>query len=52
MERTTLSDPRVKEALKSKGFTFVKLQCEDISKLKRTKGFDGVLGLPAFLIFE
>ena len=52
MERTTLSDPRVKEALKSKGFTFVKLQCEDISELKRTKGFDGVLGLPAFLIFE
>ena len=52
MERTTLSDPRVKEVLKAKGFTLVKLQCEDMSALKRTQGFDGVLGLPAFLIFE
>ena len=52
MERTTLSDPRVKDALKAKGFTLVKLQCEDMAALKRTKGFDGVLGLPAFLIFE
>ena len=52
MERTTLSDPRVKEVLKAKGFTLVKLQCEDMAELKRTKGFNGVLGLPAFLIFE
>ena len=52
MERTTLSDPRVKEFLKNKGFTLVKLQCEDMTALKSTKGFDGVLGLPAFLIFE
>jgi hypothetical protein len=52
MERTTLSDTRVKEVLKAKGFTFVKLQCEDMAELKRTEGFNGVLGLPAFLIFE
>ncbi len=52
MEHTTLSDPRVKEVLKAKGFTFVKLQCEDMAELKRTEGFEGVLGLPAFLIFE
>jgi hypothetical protein len=38
--------------LKSKGFTLVKLQCEDIAALKSLPGFDDVVGLPAFLIFE
>ena len=52
MDRTTLSDIKIKDALKSKGFTFVKLQCEDIAALKRLPGFGDVVGLPAFLIFE
>ena len=52
MERTTLSDPKVKSVLKSKGFTLVKLQCEDIAALKKQAGFGDVVGLPAFLIFE
>lgn len=52
MDRTTLSDIKVKDTLKSKGFTLVKLQCEDIAALKRLPGFGEVVGLPAFLIFE
>ena len=52
MDQTTLSGIKVKNALKSNGFTFVKLQCEDIAALKSLPGFGGVVGLPAFLIFE
>ena len=52
MDRTTLSDIKVKDTLKGKGFTLVKLQCEDIAALKRLPGFGDVVGLPAFLIFE
>jgi hypothetical protein len=52
MDRATLSDIQVKDTLKSKGFTLVKLQCEDIAALKSLPGFDDVVGLPAFLIFE
>ena len=52
MDWTTLSDIKVKGALKSRGFTLVKLQCEDVAALKRLPGFGDVVGLPAFLIFE
>jgi thiol:disulfide interchange protein len=50
MERTTLADPRVRKALE--GFTLVRLQAEDIKALKALPGFEGVLGLPAFVVFE
>jgi thiol:disulfide interchange protein len=50
MERTTLRDPAVKEALSR--FTFVAIDAEDISALKRQKGFAAVVGLPAYLVFE
>jgi hypothetical protein len=33
-------------------FTVVKLQAEDISKLVKIPGFEGVKGLPAFVIFD
>ena len=52
MDRTTLSDARVVNTLREKGYTLVKLQAEDISELKRIPGFADVIGLPAFLIFE
>ena len=40
----------VQEALKS--FTVIKLQAEDISELRKVKGFESIKGLPAFVIFE
>ncbi|MBO5941080.1 MAG: thioredoxin family protein [Kiritimatiellae bacterium] len=52
MDKKTLSDSRVKEVLREKGMTLVKLQAEDISELRRIPGFGAVMGLPAFLIFE
>jgi thiol:disulfide interchange protein len=52
MERNVLTDSRVKETIKKKGITFVKLQAEDLKALKKVPGFEGVKGLPAFLIFE
>lgn len=52
MDETTLSDRRVKEFLSRKGYTFVKLQAEDISELVKLPGFNQVKGLPAFLVFE
>ncbi len=52
MERNVLTDPRVKEIIKKKGITFVKLQAEDLKALKKLPGFENVKGLPAFLIFE
>ncbi len=50
MEHETLADTRVKEALKD--YTVVRLQAEDIKALLSLPGFEGVRGLPAFLIFE
>ena len=50
MEKGTLADPRVREALSR--FTFVKLRAEDIGSLKRLPGFSAVAGLPAFLVFD
>lgn len=50
MERGTFRDARVKEALKD--FTVIRLQAEDMRELKSLKGFEGVIGLPAFVIFK
>lgn len=50
MERTTLLDPKVIEALGR--FTPVKLRAEDIGALRKLKGFEKIKGLPAFVIFE
>ena len=45
-----LSDEKVQEALKP--FTVLKVQAEDISELRKVKGFETIKGLPAFVIFE
>ena len=45
-----MEEGKVKEALKA--FTVIKLQAEDISELRKVKGFEGIKGLPAFVIFE
>ena len=52
MERSTLADPKVKQALKS--YTVVKLQCERIDELRKHPDFRDldIKGLPAFVIFE
>ena len=50
MEKTTFRDPTVIDALKD--HTVIKLQAEDIKALKALPGFEGVKGLPAFLIFN
>ena len=42
--------PEVQEALKP--FTVIRLQAEDISELRKLKGFESIRGLPAFVIFE
>ena len=52
MEKTTLADDRVKRVLAEKGFTFIKLQAEDIKELQSLPGFEEVRGLPAFVVFE
>ncbi len=50
MEREVLNDERVKKALTP--FTVIKLQAENIKELRMLQGFEGVKGLPAFVIFE
>lgn len=50
MERTTLKDERVVEALKD--FSVIRLQAEDIDELRKLPDFKDVMGLPAFLIFR
>ena len=45
-----MEEGNVKEALKP--FTIIKLQAEDISELRKVKGFESIRGLPAFVIFE
>ena len=50
MERGTLRDPRVVEALK--GFRVIRLQAEDIDALRKIPGFESIVGLPAFVVFE
>ena len=50
MERGTLADPKVREALGK--YTVIRLQAEDIMALRKLPGFEKVNGLPAFLVFE
>ena len=50
MEHTTLADPEVRQALE--GYTVIRLQAEDLGKLKAIPGFEEVKGLPAFAIFD
>ena len=50
MERGTLADPKVREALGK--YTVIRLQAEDIMALRRLPGFEKVNGLPAFVVFE
>ena len=45
-----MEKPEVREALKP--FTVIRLQAEDISELRKVKGFETIKGLPAFVIFE
>ena len=45
-----LDEAAVREELKR--FTVIKLQAENIGKLKALEGFESVKGLPAFVIFE
>lgn len=52
MERTTLRDAKVVEVVDELGLTIIRLQAEDIRELKALNGFEGVMGLPAFVIFE
>jgi thiol:disulfide interchange protein len=50
MERKTLKDPRVVDALK--GWTVIRLQAEDIDELLALPDFADIHGLPAFVVFE
>ena len=50
MERGTLADPRVREALGK--YTVIRLRAEDIMELRKIPGFEKVNGLPAFAVFE
>lgn len=45
-----MENPKVQEALKP--FAVIRLQAEDISELRKVKGFEPIRGLPAFVIFE
>lgn len=50
MELTTFKDPKVVKALE--GYTVLRVQCEDLLKLKAIAGFEKVTGLPSFTIIE
>ena len=45
-----LGEGPVREKLKA--FTLLRVQAEDISELRKVRGFEEVRGLPAFVIFE
>ena len=45
-----MEKPEVREALKP--FTVIRVQAEDVSELRKVKGFESIKGLPAFVIFE
>lgn len=45
-----MKDEKVKRALEP--FEVIRVQAEDISELRKVKGFESVKGLPAFVIFE
>ena len=50
MDRTTLADVRVREALK--GFAVIRLQADDIKALREFAPFADVKGLPAYAVFD
>ena len=50
MERTTLADKRVREALA--GYTVIRLQADDMKGFKKLEPFKDVQGLPTYAIFE
>jgi hypothetical protein len=45
-----MEESAVREELKR--FTVIKLQAENIGKLKSLEGFEAVKGLPAFVVFD
>ena len=45
-----MEDAKVKRALEP--FEVIRVQAEDISELRKVKGFESIRGLPAFVIFE
>ena len=45
-----MEDEKVKKALEP--FEVIHVQAEDISELRKVKGFESIRGLPAFVIFE
>ena len=45
-----IADEKVKKALEP--FEVIHVQAEDISELRKVKGFESIKGLPAFVIFE
>ena len=45
-----MADEKVKKALEP--FAVLRVQAEDISELRKVKGFESIRGLPAFVIFE
>jgi hypothetical protein len=47
-----MRDPEVVETMEELGYTLIRLQSEDIRELKSLKGFEDVMGLPAFVVFE
>lgn len=52
MDETTLKDERVAKLVRDK-FTVIKLEVKsDIGKLKKIPGFESIIGLPAYLVFE
>ncbi len=50
MEKFVFTDASVKDALKD--FTVIKLQAEDMRELRKLPGFEDVMGLPAFVIYQ
>ena len=45
-----MADEKVKRALEP--FEVIHVQAEDVSELRKVKGFESIRGLPAFVIFE
>jgi thiol:disulfide interchange protein len=50
MERTTLADKRIREALER--YTVIRLQADDMKGFKELEPFKDVQGLPTYAIFE
>ncbi len=50
MEVTTMAEPKVREELGR--FSVVRLRVDDFGELKALPGFEKVMGLPAFVVFE